>query len=271
MIAFPLVGMAVDRSGWRVAWSGIGFALLLVLVPLSAFAMRRNPASCGLRVDGETNSLPGTSTPGLKPVPSDTLGSALARPQFWIFAIGSALYGLVASGLGLFNESILAERGFPAGIYHTSLAITAITGLAGNFLGGWLMGRYAPTRLLAAAMGLLATGLGLLPHLATVGGVMTQAAGMGIAGGLVTVLFFSIWSRYFGRLHLATIQGAAQTLTVVGSALGPLWLAKVVDWTGSYAAGFRTMGMLVAGVGIWALLVREPTSTETLPPNPSAP
>ena len=37
---------------------------------------------------------------------------ALATPAFWIFSIGAALYGLVASGIGLFNESILAERGF---------------------------------------------------------------------------------------------------------------------------------------------------------------
>ena len=33
--AFPLVGYIVKQSGWRVAWSGIGWALLLGLAPLS--------------------------------------------------------------------------------------------------------------------------------------------------------------------------------------------------------------------------------------------
>ena len=35
--------------------------------------------------------------------------AAIATPAFWVFAIGAALYGLVASGIGLFNESILAR------------------------------------------------------------------------------------------------------------------------------------------------------------------
>jgi hypothetical protein len=47
-------------------------------------------------------------------------------------------------------------------------------------------------------------------------------------------------------------------MTVVGSSLGPLCLAKVVEWTGSYATGFRILGLLVAAVGIWAALSREP-------------
>ena len=41
-----------------------------------------------------------------------TLAAALRSPAFWVFGIASSLYGLAASGIGLFNESILAERGF---------------------------------------------------------------------------------------------------------------------------------------------------------------
>ena len=59
-----------------------------------------------------------------------------------MFAIGAALYGLVASGIGLFNESILAERGFGPNIYYQTLVVTAMTALAGNFIGGWLAGRH---------------------------------------------------------------------------------------------------------------------------------
>ena len=59
------------------------------------------------------------------------------NPAFWTFSVGAALYGLVASGIGLFNESILAERGFGADVYYR-LVVTALTALAGNFGGGWL-------------------------------------------------------------------------------------------------------------------------------------
>jgi hypothetical protein len=40
-------------------------------------------------------------------------------------ATASALYGLIASGIGLFNESILNERGFAPGTYYNTLVVTA--------------------------------------------------------------------------------------------------------------------------------------------------
>ena len=55
---------------------------------------------------------------------------------------------------------------------------------------------------------------------------------MGIAGGFVMVVFFSFWGRAYGRAHLGRIQGAAQAMTVVASAVGPLFLALCVDATG---------------------------------------
>ena len=48
---------------------------------------------------------------------------------------------------------------------------------------------------------------------------------MGLAGGFVMVVFFSFWGRAYGRAHLGRIQGAAQALTVLASAVGPLLLA----------------------------------------------
>ena len=62
--------------------------------------------------------------------------------------------------------------------------------------------------------------------------------------------------RVFGRRHLGRIQGAAQALTVVASAIGPLLLAWCVDWTGSYAAMFRILAAVIATMGIAAVFVR---------------
>lgn len=257
MMAFPIVGEVIVKQGWRVAWSGIGWALLLGLAPLAWLLVRHRPEDCGLELDG-----PASGTATETDVASFTLGEALSTPAFWAFGLGSALYGLVASGVGLFNESILAERGFAASAYHTTLAVTALTALVGNFFGGWLAGRWPLTRLMALALALLTGGLITLPHLQTMAGLMAQAVVMGLAGGFVTVLFFTVWGRLYGREHLGLIQGAAQTLTVVASAVGPLLLAEVVKATGSYAMGFRALALVVAAVAFWTALVRKPV----LPP-----
>ena len=90
--------------------------------------------------------------------------------------------------------------------------------------------------------------------------VIAWACAMGLGGGLVMVLFFSVWPRAFGRRDLGRIQGAAQALTVLASAIGPLLLAWCVTWTGSYAAMFRLLAGVIACVAASALVVALPTA-----------
>jgi cyanate permease len=254
MVAFPVVGASVQSGGWRQAWAGLGFALLLGLAPLSWLLMRHTPESCGIAPDGEKLA----AAAAQQPESGATLGQALATPAFWVFALSSSVYGLLASGIALFNESILAERGFDAATYYRTLVITALTALAGNFLGGWLSDRWTLNRLMATAMALLMGALLALPHVQTQGHVAAWAVVMGLAGGIVIVIFFSFWSRVFGRAHLGKIQGAAQTLTVLASAIGPLLLAACVTRTGSYALVFYLLAFVVGVLAVSAWLVRLP-------------
>ncbi|MBL8191709.1 MAG: MFS transporter, partial [Acidobacteria bacterium] len=229
---------------------GVGFALLL-LAPIGWLLVRHTPESSGLALDGEKASEEPPET-----LTGFTLRQALLTPAFWVFALSSSVYGLIASGIALFNESILAERGFDASVYHRTLVITALTALAGNFLGGWLAEKWRMNRLMALAMAMLAGALLALPYVQSELHVVAWAVVMGLAGGFVIVLFFSFWSRAFGRAHLGKIQGAAQSLTVVASAVGPLLLAECVERTGSYAVMFYVLSLVVAALGISAWLVQ---------------
>ena len=254
MLAFPLIGAIVLADGWRTAWWIIGLALLIALAPLSLLLVRRSPESCSIDPDGESTDIDHER-------PSDyTLTEALSTPGFWVFGIASAIYGLIASGIALFNESILAERRFDASTYHRSLVIVALTSLVGNFLGGWLASKWKMNRLLALAMVLLAGSLIALPHVSTQTHVAIYAAVMGLAGGFVIVIFFSFWSAAYGRKHLGKIQGAAQALTVIASALGPLVLAETVSRTGSYASIFYLLTVLVIVLALLAWFVKVPVS-----------
>jgi MFS family permease len=247
MAAFPAVGAIVQRAGWRAAWLAVGIALVVGLAPLAWLLLRREPRMA------PTDQARGTDgTEGY------TWTAALRTAAFWTFATGAALYGLVASGIGLFNESILAERGFGPDVYYASLAVTALAALVGNFGGGWIAGRMAQSRLMAAALAILALGLGVLPQLTSRAQVMAWAAAMGLGGGMVMVSFFSVWPRLYGRRELGRIQGAAQALTVLASAVGPLLLAWCVDRTGSYAWMFRLLAGIVALTAAATLATPEP-------------
>jgi MFS family permease len=245
MIAFPVVGSIVQSSGWRSAWLMIGGVLIVVLAPMSWIILRRSPEP--------PSGMSTTFADGA------TWQEALSTPAFWLFATGAALYGLVASGIGLFNESILAERGFGPNVYYQTLVVTALTALAGNFGGGWLAMRMSLPTLLSISLFVLALGLAVLPHVTTIVHVMVWATAMGLGGGLVMVLFFSVWPRVYGRKHLGSIQGAAQAMTVVASAIGPLLLAWCVDLTGSYSAMFNILAAVIGIVAISALITPLPT------------
>ena len=271
MVAFPLIGAMVIESGWRRTWWIVGLVLMFGLAPLSWLLVRKSPEACSLQPDVDTSKtveIDGTDFSVAEgqagmPVPllSFTLRQALLTPAFWVFGIAGAVYGLVASGIALFNESILAERGFDASTYHRSLVIVALTSLVGNFLGGWLISRGQMNRLLAAAMILLAGSLFALPHVSTQTHVAAYALVMGLAGGFVIVIFFAVWSRAYGRAHLGKIQGAAQALTVIASAVGPLLLAECVARTGSYAAMFYVLAVVVLLLALSAWFVKLPAGS----------
>jgi MFS family permease len=251
MIAFPTIGDVVTKSGWRVAWAGVGWFLLLALVPVALLFVRRPPADLASVGEGEEESETGEES-------GYTLAGALRTPAFWTMATASAVYGLIASGIALFNESVLKERGFGPGVYYNSLVLTALTSLVGNFLGGYLTARGGMNRLMAVAMALLTVALLALANVNALWQVMAVAVVMGVAGGFVIVLFFAFWGKVYGRAHLGQIQGAAQTVTVVASAVGPLLLAAWVERTGSYAGAFYLLAGVVALLAVAAWLVRVP-------------
>jgi MFS family permease len=243
--AFPLTGQAILQSGWRAAWSYVGWFLILGLAPLCWFLVRNQPERAELVLENDNGS-------GM------TLGEALRVPAFWTFALSSAMFGLIYSGIALFNESILRERGFDASVYHSVLVISTMVGLAANFGGGWLASKWPIQRVMGAGMAVLALSLIMLPLVRTFSHVMLYGIAMGAAGGVVTVVFFSVWGQIFGRPHLGRIQGFGQMMTVFASAIGPLLLAETLKQTGSYDLIFNSLAFLVTLLGIACWYVPVP-------------
>jgi MFS family permease len=254
--AFSLIKYVDDswRPGWRELWSAIGW-VVLASGPVAWILIR--PLRLRETTPGHGDALPEASSDM-----SVTFGEALRSPAFWVFGIATSLYGLIAAGISLFNESILAERGFDRGVY---LAITSemfMVGLASNLASGWLATRWPMGRILALAMFLLASALLSYPFVASLTHLYLYAVVMAVAGGMVTVIFFSVWARAFGKKHLGQIQGAAQMITVLASAFGPLLLAFSKERTQAPAPvlAASAVGVLGAPAGAGALLAASGVS-----------
>ena len=79
------------------------------------------------------------------------------------------------------------------------------------------------------------------------------------------VLFFSVWPRAYGRKHLGRVQGAAQAMTVLASAVGPLLLAWCVEWTGGYGAMFNILAGVIAITAVAAIVTPLPAERGVSP------
>lgn len=225
------------------------FSLLFVITPLFLLLVHSAPSA---DLDGDQKSEASSDS-------DFTLSEACRTSAFWAFALATSLYGLVQSGISLFQESLLFERGFPKDTLYRLQIMTMPIGLASNLLTGWLATRIKIPHLAAVSMALLAGALLGLPYVSTRTSLIIYAVAMGSAGGMVTVLFFTVWAKMYGRAHLGRIQSVAQMLTVIGSAEGPRILAVVHARTNSYVPALNFLGAVAAMLAVAIALIPLPT------------
>jgi MFS family permease len=94
---------------------------------------------------------------------------------------------------------------------------------------------------------------------------VAYAAGMGVAGGIVTVVFFAVYGHAYGRRHLGAIMAVVQAISVLASALGPVLLTAFKAQSGSSAGLFgvaAVLAVLLANACWIAPLPRRPVVSE---------
>jgi MFS family permease len=255
--ATGMLGSHVAEVGWREAWAMQGWTLLFLVVPIGILA-KDAPKNRSDEFDSEPLSESPSSIPQSR---SATLLYALRTPCFWMFTLSISFFGLISSGLSLFNQFVLEERGFDESVYHTTLVIGLVAGMIANLITGAFAKRFALERLLAGGLFLLALSLAGFPFIKSSFHVYSYAVMMGFSGGVLTVLFFSVWGHAFGPKHLGKIQAAAQMVTVVASAMGPVLVAISEANTGSYLQVFELSSLVALVLTICALCTRVPHVT----------
>ena len=242
--------------------------LIFGLGPLGLLLVRSNPTTEDLERRGLSDEFTGGTEDvhsRERPAVEFTLRETLYQPAFWALAMGSSLFNLIWSATTLFNESILKERGLPDDTFVGAMAAMTATGLIANLVTGWAATKVSMNRVLSVGLLILAPTLWFYPRLTTSSSALGLGASMGIVGGITTVIFFSAWSRVFGRTHLGQIQGAAQLISVFASALGPLLLTASRQWTGSYAAFFQVSTLVTLACAAWSGTVAAPMLSRSRP------
>jgi MFS family permease len=245
-IGVVVVGDQVTMLGWRTAWMSAGQCLIgLSFVMLLA----KNATKISDAAPMDSTSLND---------PSASLNDALKTSAFWLFATSIAYFGLASAAISLFNQNILAEKGFDESIYQKSLVIMLFTGLVANIAAALLAKQMPLNWLLWIALTTLVITYAWFPFIQSVSHVFVYAVLNGLAGGMLSVLFFIVWSKAFGTANLGKIQGTAQMVTVLASAIGPLLISLSHDQTKSYDLFFFASAAMCSLFAVCAVFIRVP-------------
>lgn len=234
---------ALPELGWRLVFQIFAGAILFLVLPFLAWAMKEPPAPTDDRISATLSGRTDSS-----------INQILRNRRFWlliatIFPVQSA-----AMGMMLNLSPLAADNGFDAALAGSILIVLSITALVTKVVAGMLADRFgdrAPLIGVAAA-----TGIGLL----LVAGAQDHA-GLFLLGAVLTGLAAGIWplaasvlSREFGTASFGRAFGLVVTVLTFTSFAPPVF-ALARETSGSYhgillAMGVLTIGGALAGLGL---------------------
>lgn len=258
LVFLPLMALAVQHWGWRVAVLSIAAAAAL-LVPVVWLLMRERPADLGLWPVGASEappSLPSHGNPAWTAIVA--LGEGLRSRDFWLLAGGFFVCGLSTNGLiGTHLIPACFDHGIPEVRAAGLLALMGVFDLVGTTLSGWLSDRWDSRRLLFWYYGL--RGLSLI--------FLDAAFGPDVFGLWLFAVFYGLdWiatvpptvklaAQSFGRERAGVMFGwifAAHQIGAAVAAFGAGWIRTDL---GDYWLAFVISGVACLLAAVMSLMV----------------
>ena len=229
---FPFVIEAlIDAFGWRTAYMVLGGLIAATILPLGAWLYRGKPELYGLRPDSRVQP----SADEALQERHYTLAQTRRTVTFWLFVSGDFFGAALGTGLIFHHYDIMAGGGIDRLAAAAVFVPFGFIAAGSNLLTGVLMDRVPPRFLLSASLALLCASLVFAAFVTTPALVLVYGAIFGVAQGTRGAISGSAYAHYFGRTHIGSIKGFTATLTVAGTAFGPLIFALGNGWFGGYA------------------------------------
>ena len=217
--------------GFDTAMAGVGTAILVLLVPLALFVMRRprDAADTAAERRRPVTHNDGAANPGM--------GQFLKSPAFWRIAVASML--ALASQVGFLMHQLPALQG-ALGISAAAFAVTVAAGSAvlGRFVLGGLSIRINLTLLAAGCY--LIQGVGVVVIVLGQGPIAlyTGSAIAGFVVGCIVMLPPLLLSDEFGARGYGTAYGLISAIMFMGASITTALVGSLRDLTGAYSLPF---------------------------------
>jgi MFS family permease len=270
----------IAAQGWRPAWLWLGLWVWVLLIPAVLALVIDRPDELGLRPDGERANPertdpeqagpaePGHSasqSPGGREEPEASWSAreALRTGTFWLLAVALAVPSALLTGMYVFHVPYFVELGLSPRFAADLFTVTSLSMVVSMLTYGLLLDR-APTRYVVAS-GIVLNGLALVAmyYAASPPVALLYAVLLGAASGAMMTNASYVWPRYFGRRHLGSIQGVAQTGAIIGASAGALPFGVAYDLLGGYRPAVALLAVLPFLFGAVVALLKPPVHPPT--------
>ena len=261
MALFPTVSVSlIDAVGWRMAYIAFGLCVWTLMIPLGLISRDRP-------VDG-SQSIDGIDDRDQPRPPRDfgqslTLRQTMRTRSFWIVTGGTSLFAVTYTALFFHSVPLLSDRGLTASDAASLIAVCAASLAATHLLAGMLADRLAAPWLLAAALGAMTAGTGMLSVADTRWEVYAAGMLLGTAQGVYLGASQPLWARYFGVIHIGRIRGLVSTVNVAASSVGPVLFGVCRDTFGSFDAAMTAAVLAPLPLLLLTPLATPPRSSNT--------
>lgn len=243
----PFLSWTIGMFGWRRAYFILGAVSLCVLIPISAFIVRRSPEDVGLFPYGHGEESSGKHGKN-KSVPANswnaTLSEARKTPILWMFAAGGFLIYFTSCIMGHMSY-YLQTTGFDTSSIAAYISVYSIVALAGKLVLGHMFDRFGPKGGILFGCGTFF--IFLICFIMVQGGPLMlylSAVFYGFGTCTATVAIPIMTTSIFGSKNYSEIYGFISAFTMTGGAIGSSGIGLAYDITGSYKPALTILALL---------------------------
>lgn len=261
----PLALFLIQEIGWRQAWLVLGLLTWAVMLPPVLLLVYDKPEDRGLEPDGDAaikrSDSPSHSIDGL------SLTEALRTPTFYVLMAGWFGMSMLVTTLHFYQVTVLTGQGVAPELAASAFSISAVLMAAAMPLVGRSFDRFRTRYVFIAGLLVTAASITSVTFAHDVWTVLVYAGLFGVNNAFTLTMFGYLMPRYFGRRHLGRLQGAGQTVGVLGASVGPLPVGVALDVLGDPTMTLRLLALYPCLCAAAALLLLRTPRGVTYPPH----
>lgn len=245
VIIQPVIGQLISSQGWRASYIIVGLGIIVIVVPIILFLLRKDPKSIGMLPYGADEK---KNANNIEIGAEDRgISFADAKKSAAFFALIIFFFMITSfSSFAIHIPTYLINQGFDVGFAGNVMAAQMVGLFIGSLAFGYLTDKISAkkTTLLAMIIGLIS--IVLLLFFAKNAIVIAIAVGLfGLVTASIGTLAPAITTELFGNRDYSQIYSTVSMGLAVASIVALPVYGYVFDLTGGYTAALYTIIVLL--------------------------